>query len=109
MIKNRIFKLVTFLVVNFFVFSCMGSFNLTNTTYDWNKTVGNKYANEFVFFGLVIIPVYGLTLILDALFINSVEFWSNKNPMESMEKLKQENREEYVTRRKSVIEKLLEE
>ena len=99
-------------VLNFFLIlipciclnACMGSFNLTNSTYKWNKGVGSKFANEFVFFGLVIIPVYGVTLVLDSLVFNSIEFWGNKNPIEAKELIESEERQEYVTKRKVVFE-----
>lgn len=32
--------------------SCIGSFNLTNSVYDWNKDAGNnKFVDELVFLG----------------------------------------------------------
>lgn len=62
--------------------SCMGSFQLTNKLYDWNSTdVGGKWGSELVFVALIIIPVYEVALLADGIILNSIEFWSGKNPM----------------------------
>lgn len=61
--------------------SCMGSFNMTKKLYDWNQTVGDRYVNSLIFFAFVIIPVYGATLFLDGVILNSIEFWSGSNPV----------------------------
>ena len=61
--------------------SCIGSFALTNKVLDWNKSIGNKFVNEVVFFAFWILPVYEITALADALVLNSIEFWSGDNPM----------------------------
>ena len=61
--------------------SCIGSFSLTKSVVDWNKGVGNKFVNELVFFAFWILPVYEVTSLADLLVLNSIEFWSGKNPM----------------------------
>lgn len=63
--------------------SCIGSFSLTKSVMDWNKGVGSKFVNEVVFVAFWILPVYEVTAIADILVLNSVEFWSGKNPMEA--------------------------
>jgi len=60
---------------------CWGGFGLSKKLYDWNATVGNKWVVWLVFFLFSIIPVYGVCLMVDALVINSIEFWSGSNPM----------------------------
>ncbi len=67
--------------------SCIGSFSLTNTIYQWNNTVGEKFVNALVFAGLVIIPVYEVTLFVDGIVINTIEFWSGSNPIAANEDL----------------------
>lgn len=67
--------------------SCLGSFALTNKVLDWNRQVGNKFVNEVVFFALLIVPVYELSVIADALVINSIEFWSGENPVMAQSKV----------------------
>lgn len=60
--------------------SCIGSFGLFNKVLGWNKTVGDKWVNELVFIALCIVPVYQIAGIIDALVINSIEFWTGSNP-----------------------------
>lgn len=71
--------------------SCIGSFQLTNSVYDWNKTVGDKFVNELVFLAAVIVPVYEVALLVDGLVLNSIEFWSGNNPMTMKEGKSQQN------------------
>jgi len=61
-----------------FFTGCYGSFDLTKKVYKWNGTMGNKYIKEAVFLGLNIIPVYSVSLFIDGIFLNSVEFWTRK-------------------------------
>lgn len=61
--------------------SCIGSFALSNKLLNWNKQVGSKAVNELVFFAFWILPVYEVSIIADALVINSIEFWSGNNPV----------------------------
>lgn len=56
---------------------CYGSFPLTHDVYAWNGKTGSKWANEVVFVVFVIVPIYGVTLLVDALVLNSIEFWSD--------------------------------
>lgn len=65
--------------------SCLGSFQAFNNLKEWNQGVSDsKWVNNLIFWGLNIIPVYGLFLIGDALIFNVIEFWSGSNPI-SME------------------------
>lgn len=61
--------------------SCIGSFSLTNRLLSWNKHVGNKFVNELVFFAFWVLPVYEVTGLADVLVLNSIEFWSGRNPV----------------------------
>lgn len=61
--------------------SCIGSFNLTKTVYDWNNQVGDKFVNELVFLVCLVVPVYGVSTFVDAVVLNSIEFWTGTNPM----------------------------
>lgn len=61
--------------------SCIGSFRLTNSVLKWNNQVGSKFLNELVFFAFWILPVYEVTSLADILVINSIEFWSGRNPL----------------------------
>jgi hypothetical protein len=60
---------------------CYGKFALVKKVHAWNGTLGNKYVNEAVFLVLNIIPVYGVSAFIDAIFLNLVEFWTGSNPL----------------------------
>lgn len=59
--------------------SCIGSYGLFNGLLKWNKNLSNKFVNELVF--LVLTPVYGICSVADAIVLNTVEFWTGKNPI----------------------------
>lgn len=62
--------------------SCLGSFSAFNNLKDWNMQVSDsKFVNNLVFWGLNIIPVYGLFFLGDTLIFNVIEFWSGSNPI----------------------------
>ncbi len=61
--------------------SCIGSFSLTNKLLDWNKSIGNKFVNEVVFFAFWVVPVYEVAALADILVLNSIEFWSGNNAL----------------------------
>ena len=61
---------------------CMGSFKLTGSLYNWNKSVtGNKFLNNLLFWVFGGLFVYSATLAIDLVILNLVEFWSGSNPM----------------------------
>jgi hypothetical protein len=71
--------------------ACYGPFNLTRNVYHWNSNikgsgeVNEKWMKEFVFFGMIIIPVYMFSALLDAFIFNSIQFWSGDNPVKASE------------------------
>lgn len=60
---------------------CYGSFELTKKVYKWNGTLGDKWLNEVAFLALNIVPVYSISVFIDAVILNSLEFWTGNNPM----------------------------
>ena len=60
---------------------CYGPFQLTRRLHSWNGHVGDKWENEIVFLLMVIVPVYDLAVVGDALVFNTIEFWTGNNPM----------------------------
>jgi hypothetical protein len=61
--------------------ACIGSFHLTRTLHAWNQTIDdNKWVNELVFVALCSIQIYSVSLIIDGLILNSIEFWTGENP-----------------------------
>lgn len=71
--------------------SCIGSFRLTNKVKDWNSNVSNKFVNEIIFLAFHIIPVYEVTMFVDALVFNSIEFWTGKKANVKVAEKTQEN------------------
>jgi len=66
--------------------SCLGSFSAFNNLKEWNQNVSeNKFVNNLVFWGLNIIPVYGLFFFGDAVIFNVIEFWDGSNPIAMLE------------------------
>ena len=61
--------------------SCIGNFSLTKKVFEWNQNVGDKFVNELVFIAFCIVPVYEIAAFIDAVVINSIEFWSGTNPV----------------------------
>ncbi len=62
--------------------SCLGSFRAFNNLKDWNQgATDSKFLDNLIFWGLNIVPVYGLFFIGDALIFNVIEFWSGSNPI----------------------------
>ena len=58
--------------------SCIGSFQLTNKVFKMNNSIGNKWVNELVFVACCIVPVYEITVFVDAIVFNSIEFWTGE-------------------------------
>lgn len=64
---------------------CFGSFALTRKLWHFNDTTTReKGLKELLFLVLVIVPVYQLAALGDALIFNTVEFWGGKNPITTM-------------------------
>ena len=60
--------------------SCIGSFSLTQKVLSWNNGLGNKWINELVFLVFWIVPVYELSIFVDGIVLNTIEFWTGSNP-----------------------------
>ena len=62
--------------------SCLGPNNAYNSIRNWNAEVSDSDAiSEILFLGMVIIPVYGVTLLGDYVIFNTIEYWSGENPI----------------------------
>ena len=78
-IMKKTFKLTALLLSATIMFSsCIGSFQLTNKVFKMNNNIGDKWVNELVFAACCILPVYEITLFVDAIVFNTIEFWSGK-------------------------------
>lgn len=61
--------------------SCIGSFSLFNKYAKWQCNMSDsKFLNAIV--GFVLMPIVGtITLVVDSLVLNTIEFWSGDNPV----------------------------
>ena len=61
---------------------CIGNFELTRKVYQFNREVdSNKWIQWLAFLVLNVVPVYSFAVLIDAVFANSVEFWTGDNPV----------------------------
>ena len=77
-------KVLSLLMVGLFILlgtGCTGTFQMTKKVNAWHRGMDSKWADEGLFLGCIIIPVYGLTTLGDALIFNTLEFWGEENPM----------------------------
>ncbi len=88
-LRNRIVAAVVMGSFLTLTTACYGPFNLTRNIYHWNsnikggKEVNEKWMKEIVFFGMIIIPVYMFSALLDAFIFNSIQFWSGDSPIKA--------------------------
>jgi uncharacterized protein DUF3332 len=67
--------------------ACYGPFNLTRNVYHWNSNIkgsgqiNDKWMKEIVFFGMLIIPAYMFSALLDTFIFNSMHFWTGESPI----------------------------
>lgn len=91
MIKKRVSRVIVSSLITMSLMTagsgCFGPFNLTRNVYNWNSgikgsgEVNEKWMKEIVFFGMIIIPVYMFSALLDAFVFNAIQFWSGTNPV----------------------------
>ncbi len=60
--------------------SCAGKFSLTHKLLNWNLSL-NKWLGSFLLFIFIVIPVYGVCLLIDWIILNVIEFYSGSNPI----------------------------
>lgn len=65
---------------------CYGSFGLTKKVYGWNGSFSNIVVKELIFLAMLIIPVYGVVLFVDAFILNIIEFLTG-SPVVSVKEL----------------------
>ena len=88
--KNYGFIVALSLTVAILFSSCYGPFKLTQKLHEWNGSLGDKWVNALVFFGLNVVPVYGISVTIDAVVLNTIEFWTGDNPVSMKEGAKDE-------------------
>jgi hypothetical protein len=70
----------TFTVATMSTTGCWGSFALTKKAYDFNNGLGSKWISWLVFL-IVGHVATGITLVVDAFILNSLQFWTGSNPL----------------------------
>ena len=84
--RSRLGALLLAVTLTLTTTACIGPFPATNAVYDWNHEVSdNEWAQEGVFMLFNILPVYGITLFVDAIVLNSIEFWTGEPAVEALE------------------------
>ena len=76
-------KCAAMLLVVALLAGCIGSFGLTRKLWNWNKDQGEKVTQEVVYLLFNILPVYGITTFVDFFIINTIEFWTDENPVDA--------------------------
>ena len=82
MVNKMCLKTVICLLAGSMMFSsCIGSFSLFNQYAAWQKDMtSNKFINAIV--GFVLMPIVGgVALTVDAVVLNTIEFWTGENPV----------------------------
>jgi len=64
---------------------CIGSFRLTDKVFQWNRQVGPLFVQEVLFLAFVILPVYEITVFVDAVVLNLIEAFTGSNPLSATE------------------------
>jgi len=81
----RVLRAVKFSLLALFLIGspgCLGRFAMTTAVREFNLEItDDKWGREIAFVGLYIIPAYPFATIADLLVVNSIEFWSEENPM----------------------------
>ncbi|GFO67674.1 hypothetical protein GMLC_12530 [Geomonas limicola] len=65
---------------------CYGKMALTRKVYALNGSVQDKFVRSLVTWAFIIVPVYGVSALVDFVLFNTIEFWSGKNPVAQGEK-----------------------
>ena len=72
-----------FLILAFVFTGCTGSFKVTKAVYHFHRSQKDKYVDEILFLGCAIFQIYTIAGLADAIVLNTIEFWTGRNPMVS--------------------------
>lgn len=78
--KTRLFLLTTLaLLAVFFFLGCYGEFPITRIVHDFNGEVTDvRLVHTIIFWIFLIIPVYSIAMLADAIIFNLIEFWTGE-------------------------------
>ena len=78
-IAVTIISIVLCIAVALMTISCYGKFPVTKAVYRVNGDVSDeKIVKTLVFWGMIILPVYELSMLGDAIVFNLIEFWTGE-------------------------------
>jgi len=75
---RRLVAIVLIGAMSPFAFGCYGAFPLTHIIYNLNGEVKPGLLSQIVFWVFVILPVYSIAMVADAVVLNLVEFWTGE-------------------------------
>lgn len=79
-IRRRVLAAV--LALSIFEAGCFGSFKLTQAIWKFNRGISHdKWIQWVLFLPLAIFQVYAIGALADVLVLNSIEFWTGRNPV----------------------------
>lgn len=79
-IRRRVLAAV--LALSIFEAGCFGSFKLTQAIWKFNRGISHdKWIQWVLFLPLAIFQVYSIGALADVLVLNSIEFWTGRNPV----------------------------
>ena len=62
---------------------CLGRFAMTTSVRKFNlKAFDSQWGREILFLGLHVVPVYPFCAFADIMVVNSIEFWTETNPID---------------------------
>ena len=73
---RRLVAIVLIGAMSPFAFGCYGAFPLTHLVYKVNGAIKPGLLTQIVFWIFVILPVYSIAVVADAVVLNLVEFWT---------------------------------
>ena len=77
--RGKVIPALLVAMLPFFMGGCYGNFPLTRAVYKFNGSVSsNKFIQSVMFWVFVIIPVYKIGMLADAIIFNLIEFWTGK-------------------------------
>lgn len=80
--RTRLGRSIAALLLAACLSGCLGVNGLTTRVQRFNLTAAEgPWGREFLFLGMFVVPVYPLCILADMLVLNSIEFWTGKNPI----------------------------
>jgi len=67
------------------LFGCYGNMTLTKKLYKWNGSLGNDIKVNVVFWVMSLVGIYEVSLFVDIVVLNTIEYWTGSNPLAMLE------------------------